>query len=75
MPNMSQQEIIDNTHYVVHVRVEKVVINPNGGGLKIVDTGDRRSVEEVLNVVRKASFLSDGVDFIKGVLDLAGENE
>lgn len=59
-------------HYVVHVRVEKVWM-VKVGGIKIADSGDKRIVEDVVNVTKKSETFGTAIDFVKGVLDLAGE--
>jgi len=57
-------------HYVVHVRVEKV-LTTKIPGIKIVDTGDKRIVEDVVNITKKSDNLVHAVDFVKGVLELS----
>lgn len=61
-------------HYVVHVRVEKVLM-VKVGGIKVVDSGDKRVVEDVVNVTKKSTSLRSGINFIKGTLDLTLDEE
>jgi hypothetical protein len=71
---MPQNEA-DNTHYILHVRVEKVVTTPNQGLKAATGSAKDRQVEDVVNVVKKSDFLTSGIEFIKGVLELTRENE
>jgi hypothetical protein len=60
----------DNTHYVLHVRVEKIVTTPNTNLKAVTGSKNDRDIEDVVNIVKKAESLMGGIDFIKDVLDL-----
>ena len=68
---LSKAEIEENTHYVLHVRVERVITTPNQGLKAATGPTKDRDVQEVINVVKKSDSLMNAVDFVKGVLDLA----
>lgn len=60
----------DNTYYVLHVRVEKVIISLTTSLKTVTGAKNDRDVEDVVNVVKKSDTLMAGIDFVKGVLDL-----
>jgi hypothetical protein len=64
------------SHYVVHVRVEKVTkiadsVRPNMVIPKGIDA--KREVEEVVSVVRKSKNIESAIEFAKNALDLVNE--
>jgi hypothetical protein len=68
-PNEVDRE--KNTHYVIHVRVEKVTVIPSTGVKQVAGNKNEREVEDVVSVVKKCDNLLFGVDFVKGVLELS----
>jgi hypothetical protein len=65
----------DNSHYVIHVRVEKVNVSFNNGLKAVTGPVKDRQVEDVVNVTRKSDHLTTGIEFIKGVLELTRETQ
>jgi hypothetical protein len=67
----------ENVHYVVHVRVEKVVktvVSPRGvAAAAMVGDKQNREVEEVVNVTRKTPKIESAIAFAKNALDLVTE--
>lgn len=65
----------DNSHYIIHVRVEKVTVSPTTSLKAVTGSKNDRDVEDVVNVIRKSDHLTTGIEFIKGVLELTRETE
>lgn len=59
------------TRYVLHVRVEKIVTTPTTGLKAASGPSKERDIEDIVNIVKKSDSLVEGVEFIKGVLNLS----